>query len=219
MVLPVAINCFQLIEIAFVPRGICHFGPPWDLQRALRLTSLGLLGPPSFNLSVFTHFVGLVLCDLVSVEKSTAGKVSADESFADLSKGYLDYGGKNPFPPTLPTNNLLFHPQPPNNNLPFHPQPPNNNLPPPPPNNLPFHPQPPNNNLPPPPHNNLPFHPQPPNNNLPPHQPPNNNFTFHPQPPNNNLPPPPPPNNNLPFHPQPPTNNLPFHPQPPTTSR
>ena len=100
MVLPVAINCFQLIEIAFVPRGICHFGPPWDLQRALRLTSLGPLGPPSFNLSVFTHFVGLVLCDLVSVEKSTAGKVSADESFADLSKGYLDYGGKNPFPPT-----------------------------------------------------------------------------------------------------------------------
>ena len=32
-----------------------------------------------------SDFVGLVLCDLVSVEKSTAGKVSAEESFADLS--------------------------------------------------------------------------------------------------------------------------------------
>ena len=32
-------------------------------------------------------FVGLVLCDLVSEEISIAGKVSADENFADLSKG------------------------------------------------------------------------------------------------------------------------------------
>ena len=201
MVLPVAINCFQLIEIAFVPRGICHFGPPWDLQRALRLTSLGPLGPPSFNLSVFTHFVGLVRsCQILMqscVEKSTAGKVSADESFADLSKGYLDYGGKNPFPPIThqqltisptttqqqltisptTTQQQLTPPQPPNNNLPFHPQPPNNNLP--------LHPQPPNNNLP--------FYPQPPNTNLPLHpQPPNNDLPFHPQSPNNNLPPPPP---------------------------
>ena len=34
-----------------------------------------------------SDIVGLVLCDLVSVEKSTAGNVSADKSFADLSKG------------------------------------------------------------------------------------------------------------------------------------
>ena len=38
-------------------------------------------------LSKELEFVGLVLCDLVSVEKSTAGKVSAEEIFADLSKG------------------------------------------------------------------------------------------------------------------------------------
>ena len=37
-----------------------------------------------------SDFVGLVLCDLVSVEKSIAGNVSAEESFVDLSKGYLD---------------------------------------------------------------------------------------------------------------------------------
>ena len=34
--------------------------------------------------------VGLVLCDLVSVDKSTAGKVPADKNLADLSEGYLD---------------------------------------------------------------------------------------------------------------------------------
>ena len=45
----------------------------------LRMT-MGTLSQP-----VFTKFVGLVLCDLVSVEKSTVGKVSAFKSFADLS--------------------------------------------------------------------------------------------------------------------------------------
>ena len=43
------------------------------------------------------EFVGLALCELVSVEMNTAGLNPADESFADLSEGYFDQGGKNPF--------------------------------------------------------------------------------------------------------------------------
>ena len=47
--------------------------------------NLHLGGPLHCNMLVFTEFVSLDMCDLVSVEKSDAELISAHKSFADLS--------------------------------------------------------------------------------------------------------------------------------------
>ena len=76
------------LYLATIVPGSCGHEAPCDASLPSQFVDLtiGHKGTAGKN----SDFVGLVLCDLVSVEKSTAGNVLADVSFADLSKGYLD---------------------------------------------------------------------------------------------------------------------------------